>query len=81
MPEIRRPSLSLGCLGVGGDVWGRGMLAGPSPLPWGTEMSSGANHYGCTTTIAGRRLRRMSLTKERTFPSSEVGCGKDGVMN
>ena len=47
----------------------------------GTATSVEVRHYGCTTTIFFRRPRRMFLAKARTFPSSGVGCTKDGVTN
>ena len=46
-----------------------------------TAMSAGVSHSGCTTTVAGRRPRRMSLEKARTFRSSGVGCENDRVTN
>ena len=45
----------------------------------GTTMSTAVNHSGCTTTVAGRRPRRMFLAKARNFPSSGAGCAKYGV--
>ena len=48
---------------------------------WGTATSPRVSHYGCTTTSAGRRPMRMSLTKAITFPSSGVGFAKEGVTN
>ena len=48
---------------------------------WGTITSEGASHSGCTTTVAGRRPRRMSLSKARTFLYYGLGCAKDRVMN
>ena len=48
---------------------------------WGNATSPRVTHSGCTNTSAGRRLRRMSLMKASTFPSSGVGFAKEGVTN
>ena len=50
-------------------------------LACGTATSARVCHSGCTTTVAGRRPRGVSLAKARTFLYSGVGCAKDRVAN
>ena len=64
MPEVRRPSIFLSYLGVGRDFRGaRHSNKASISAAWGSATSAGVSHSDWTTTVAGRRPRRMSFAQ------------------
>ena len=81
-PGVLRPCLVLGSTGVGKDaLWERCDMRVFMSAARGAVTSPGVSHPVFTNTVAGRRPRRMSLSKARIFPSSVFGWAMDGVTN